>query len=146
MLSLLFSMISGYFLTNQVYLKKNVESQQTLSLMTRVLYHMEETEGYVPGETRVAFIGNLEKSEILFRKQGYEPLAGRTMDYETSLLIYNNYRMYLYNILGYPINLVEQREAETIGQRQEVTEMPAFPHPGCTLMLEDTLVVKLSDP
>ena len=27
MLSLLFSMISGYFLTNQVYLKKNVEKR-----------------------------------------------------------------------------------------------------------------------
>ena len=58
----------GNVYSNQVYVKKAVESQQTLSLMTRVLYHMEQTEGYVPGETPVALIGTLQDSDTIMDK------------------------------------------------------------------------------
>ncbi len=136
----------GCVYSNQVYLKKNVEAQQTLSLMTRVLYHMEQADGYTPGETKVALIGSLQDSKILFHKQGYDSITGRTLEFDTSIQYYNNYRMYLNNILGYPINLVEQDDATIIGRQPEVAAMPVFPHSGCAMMLDDILVVKLSDP
>ena len=128
---------------NQLYVKKSVEEQETLSLMTRVLYQMEQTEGYVPGETKIALIGSLENSDAVIEKPGYA--SGGTIDYEISIVYYKNYRMYLTNIMGYPINLAEQEEAERIGQEQSIREMPAFPYPGYTKMYGDTLVVKLSD-
>ena len=113
--------------------------------MTRVLFHMEQTDGYVPGETRVALVGSLLESKAYTVKLGYESLEGRTLENEISIMYYRNYRMYLNNILGYPINLAELEESERIAQRKEVMEMPAFPSPGCTKMIGDTLVVKLSD-
>lgn len=42
---------------NGIYMKKQLEQNATLSLMTRVSERMEETDGYVPGETPVVFIG-----------------------------------------------------------------------------------------
>ena len=133
----------GIVYSNQLYVKKDVEEQETLSLMTRVLYRMEETEGYVPGRTRVALIGSLQDSDACVKKPGYA--SGGTADYEISIAYYNNYRMYLTNIMGYPINLVDLNEAEKIGLQQTVMDMPAFPYPGCTMMVGETLVVKLSD-
>ncbi len=136
----------GIVYANQVYLKKSVEELQTLSLMTRVMYHMEQTEGYSPGNTKVAIVGSLQDSEVIFTKQGYDAIEGRTISDETSISYYNNYRMYLNNIMGYPISLVDQSDAEAIALRPEVGAMPAFPHSGCTMMLDDILVVKLSEP
>ena len=130
--------------SNQVYLKKNVEEKGTLSLMTRVLYHMEQTDGYVPGETKVALVGSLSESRACTSRPGYESLHGRMLEDDISIAYYNNYRMYLENVMGYPINLAEQGEAERLAQREEVIEMPAFPSPGCAQMVGDTLVVKLS--
>lgn len=135
----------GVVYSNQIYLKKNVEEQETLSLMTRVLFHMEQIEEYVPGETKVALVGSLLDSKAYTTKPGYNSLEGRTLKNEVAIMYYKNYRMYLSNILGYPINLVEQKEAESISQRKEAKEMPAFPSSGCTKMIGDTLVVKLSD-
>ena len=113
--------------------------------MTRVLYHMEQTEGYIPGETRIALVGLLDYSDAVAAKPGYDILQGRTEEMETSIMYYNNYRMYLTNIMGYPINLVDVNEAEEISREQAVVEMPAFPYPGCTKMYGDIMVVKLSE-
>ena len=135
----------GIVYSNQFYVKKHVEEKETLSLMTRVLYRMEETEGYVPGKTGIALIGALPDSDAVVKKPGYSSLKGRTSEMETSIMYYNNYRMYLTNIMGYPINLLDMDKAEEIGRKQVVMDMPAFPYPGCTMMLEDILVVKLSD-
>ncbi|MBQ6222629.1 MAG: glucosyltransferase domain-containing protein [Solobacterium sp.] len=134
----------GMVYSNQVYVKKMVEEKETLSLMTRVLYHMESTEGYIPGKTRVVFIGHLEYSDVIVHKLGYEDLHGRTLESEISINYYNNYRMYLNNIMGYPIDLVPSGDVWKYSSLQEVIDMPAFPYPGCTQMIDDTIVVKLS--
>lgn len=42
---------------NELYLKKYQERDATLSLFTRVLYKIEDMEGYVPGETKIVFLG-----------------------------------------------------------------------------------------
>ena len=135
----------GTVYANQLYLKKSVEEQETLSLMTRVLYHMEQTEGYVPGETRIALVGLLNDSDAVVTKPGYDTLEGRTKEMEISIMYYNNYRMYLTNIMGYPINLVDMDDAKKISLEQAVVEMPAFPYPGCTKIFGDIMVVKLSE-
>lgn len=36
---------------NQMYLKKDLEYDATLSVMTRVVDRIEQVEGYIPGET-----------------------------------------------------------------------------------------------
>ena len=54
MLALLCSNIQT---ANIVYTKKDLEQDAAQSLMTRVLYRLEEQEDYVPGETKLVFAG-----------------------------------------------------------------------------------------
>ena len=49
---------------NQVYLKKVLEYDATASLATRVVDRIEQTDGYVPGETTVAFVERFDSSPI----------------------------------------------------------------------------------
>ena len=49
---------------NQLYLKKELEIDSTLSVMTRVLDRLEQTEGYAVGETPVAMAGYVNASAI----------------------------------------------------------------------------------
>ena len=76
---------------------------------------------------KIAFIGLLDNSEAVVPKPGYDSLDGRTTEKETSIMYYTNYRMYLTNIMGYPINLADKEEALDLSRQQAVIEMPAFP-------------------
>jgi len=57
-LALIAALVWGNIQTaNALYLKKDLERQATLSRMTELCLRLDQTEGYVPGETPVVFIG-----------------------------------------------------------------------------------------
>lgn len=137
---------SAVVFSNQVYLKKNLEMQATLSVMTRVIDRMERTEGYEVGETPVALMGSLEDSVLAVSKQGFEHLerfdAARN---RYAPVTAEDYTWYLWDVLGYPCNLVSYFESEQMARREDVRAMPAFPAQGCCRMVDGVLVVKLSE-
>ena len=51
---------------------------------------------------------------------------------------------YMWEIMGYPCNLVSYYEAETIAESEEGRAMPAFPAQGSCRMIDGVLAVKLS--
>ena len=53
---------SNIIYANQIYLKKELEYQSTLSVMTGLTERLESTPGYIPGETSVSFLGSLAES------------------------------------------------------------------------------------
>ena len=138
--------LSATVFSNQVYLKKNLEMQSTLSVMTRVIDRAEHTEGYRPGYTPVAIAGTLEDSALSVPHQGFEHLAA--LDAASG-----NYAVasaedavwYTYQIIGYPFNFVSLHEQTTLSKSEDVAGMPAFPAEGCVQFIGDTLVIKLSD-
>lgn len=138
-------LLSAVIFSNQVYLKKNLEQQSTLSVMTRVLDRVERTEGYDPGVTPVALLGTLEDSPLAMNRAGFEPLA----DFDAAQ---NNFAAtnpeeltwYLWEVMGYPCNLVSYYEAEQLAQREDVQAMPVFPAAGSCQMIDGTVVVRLS--
>lgn len=138
--------LSATVFSNQVYLKKNLEMQSTLSVMTRVIDRVEQTDGYRPGYTPVAVIGTLQDSALSVPHQGFEPLAAldaASKNYAISS--YEDAIWYTYEILGYPLNFVSIYEQERLSSLEEVKAMPAFPSDGCISYIGDMLVVKLSD-
>ena len=131
---------------NQVYLKKHLDEQAALSTMTRVLAEMEDVDGYQPGETVVLLVGTLHNSDLVGNRPGYEELTGRNINDPFSLTYYRTYYFYCAHILGYPLNLGEERLARNYAERPEVAAMPAFPAEGCCRMVDGMLIVKLSPP
>ncbi len=130
---------------NQVHVRKSLEARATLSVITRLVDRIEQAEGYVPRETEVVFVGNLDKSEVRQIREGYYAryvlgdYVNFSVTYHETIGDYFNY------YLAYPIKVADRDTAVYFSQMPEVAEMPAFPSPGCAKMIGDKLVVKLSE-
>ena len=59
---------------NQIYLKKDLEYDTTLSVMTRVVDRIEQVEGYIPGETPVKFLGDIQRSKLAMTRPAFAHL------------------------------------------------------------------------
>ena len=126
---------------NQVYMKKDLEKNATISLATRVLDRIETTEGYVPGETPVTFAGRLDENGYWNRgRAAFEDLDGTVGLWHDYAATYNLGR-YLTDYLNAP--LVWDTEADAASW-PEVEAMPAFPAAGSVALVDGTVVVKLS--
>ncbi len=142
--SLCFIVLFFTVTANQCHVKKNLEQQATLSVMTRVIDRMEGTEGYEAGKTFVVLVGDLNKSAAAQTRKGYSwrsflPINGFSVSY------FESYEHYFHDILGYPVNLGDRDTAKRFSEMDEVIAMPAFPSVGCTKMIDGVLVVKLSE-
>ena len=131
--------------SNQLYLKKDLEFQSTLSVMTRVVDRMEQTDGYILGKTPVVLAGSLYSSPLSQARPGFEEITGLGCSQNFSTTYYLTYQWYFEQILAYPIQLLEQEDASDFLQHHTLKDIPAFPQKGCCVLLDDVLVVKLSD-
>lgn len=129
---------------NGMYLKKDLEYDAYLSLMTRVVYRMEDHDGYVPQETPVVFAGlpeNLNPCIPGFKE--YRTVTGM----ETTDLICtpqrSRFQAYFDYILGVPVALAEEEVWERLQTDSRVSGMPCYPADGCIAMIDGVLVVKL---
>ena len=140
------SLLGTTLFANQVYLKKALEYDATLSVMTRVLARAEAVSGYKPGETPTAIIGTLDQSDLYVTHDGFEALT--VLDAAK-----NNFAptddagnlWYMWEAMGYPFNFVSTYELEQYKAREDVQALPAFPAAGCCQLIDGVLVVKLSD-
>ncbi len=131
--------------SNRIYLKTLLEDQATLSVMTRILTRMEETEGYVPGETTVVLEGDINKSAAAQHRPGYSAEGKYAMHSRFATTYYGAYKDYFRNVLGYPINLGSMHLMDQYKTDPRVIAMKAFPDPGCCEMIDGMLIVKLSE-
>ena len=126
---------------NQVYMKKELDQTATISLATRMIDRVELLEGYIPGETPVAFVGRLDRNTYLNcgRDEFIEldKTVGLWSDYSATY----NLGRYLTDYMNYP--LLWDTETD-FSQMEEVKAMPVFPAADSIRMIEGTVVVKLS--
>lgn len=132
---------------NQVYVKKSLEESATLSAMTRIVAQMESTEGYIPGKTKVVLLGDINYSTISSKKNSLDTLSvsRESLGMNYSVTYYGAYDNYFRYILGYNVNLAPQNLADLYIDNREVLNMPAFPVEGFCKMVDDVLLVKLSE-
>lgn len=140
------ALLGTTFFANQVYLKKALEFDSTLSVMTRVIARAEAEPEFELGNTPVALVGSIEGSDVSAVHEGFEKL--NVLD-----VARNNYAAvddegntwYMWEVMGYPFNLVDAFTLDQLAARDDVQAMPAFPAEDCCRMLDGTLVIKLSD-
>jgi len=131
--------------SNQVYLKKNLEFEATLSLSSRVIQRAEETEGYRPGFTPVAIIGTPEESVFSVQRRGFEHLAALdAASANYAVTSEDEMIWYCWEVLGYPASFVSSYELSLLRENDTVMSMPAFPAEGCCAFVGDTLVIRLN--
>ena len=106
-----------------------------------MLDRIETAEGYVPGETPVAFAGRLDRND--YWNRGREAFADldRTVGLWSDYAATYNLGRYLTDYLNAP--LLWDTETD-VAQWPEVQAMPNFPAAGSVTLVNGTLVVKLS--
>ncbi len=124
---------------NAVYVKKEVESKATLSLMTQIMAQIDQAEGYVPGETPVTFVGQV--SEILQEVPGTEKVKGISGCNKTSAITYpGTYQAYFDNVMLRDVSVIFD---EGTAKKEEVLHMPVYPKPGYVKLVDGVAVVRL---
>lgn len=132
-------LFSNIRFANELYTRKDQERQSTLSLMTRVTDRIEQTEGYVPGETEVALLGAPDLAQLSGYDRTYE-VTGSI--FSTPITNEDFYAAYFTTVLQNPIRLCDSQRREELAALTE--GLPAFPDSGCITWIDGTLVVKLS--
>lgn len=136
--------ISGVIYANQCYLKKNLEFDATLTTMNRVIDRIEQIEGYEVGVTEVAIVGNLQNSTISTKRPAFD-YESVGLEPNFSATYYRSYDQYFKNYLSYPLNLLPEEKMKEISQKEEVKEMNIFPYKDYAKIIDDVLVIKLSE-
>ena len=130
--------------SNGMYLKKDLEYDAYLSLMTRVVDRMETYDGYLPGETPVYFAGLPDNlNEIIPGFKEYRNVTGMLSTDVLYVPQKDHFQAYFDYILGTPINLTDDAVWAKMRQNPIVAQMPSFPDKNCIAYIDDIMVVKL---
>lgn len=127
--------------SNAAYVKKHLEREATLSTMTRVLDRIEQTEGYLPSETEVLFVGTPQNATPDALSSVARLTGLRRTSPITQEAYYDSYFRY---ILQYPIRLCDAERYQTLLAEYPVEEMPVFPAEGSLQWMDGALVVHMS--
>ena len=142
-----FLVLNQVIFANQLYLKKDLEAQAALSFVTKLTDRMEQTEGYIAGETTIIMLGNIDQNPLSTERRGFDIVndlyVGPT--HHLSLSYYKSYRNYFRNILGYPVKMAERGEMEPYINDPRTQEMGIFPGQDSVKMIDHYLVVRLSE-
>lgn len=138
-LLLLFNIVGA----NQAYVLKQLQFEATESVMTRVIDRIEETEGYVAGETPVLFIGTLTDFELLIERQGFEDVGGIGFFGQSSVTY--DMKPFITKVLGYSVNVIDPSEAQGKVSFDDISSMACFPSTDSCRLINGILVVKFTD-
>lgn len=125
---------------NAAYAKKDLENNATLSIMTDVMHRVEDYDGYVPGETVVAFVEvpNVDVTEA------FSELSGITGLNYISPVTSIGYSSYFEYVLQRDVEVCENKTVKRLSKTKTVKKMPAYPDKNCIQWVDDILVVKMS--
>ncbi len=130
--------------SNGVYVYSEVIYQKTTSIMTRVLDNMEKCEGYKAGETQVAVLGNLSHNEDYYAEipKQYTRMVGISKIGTTTAA--KTYKFW--ELLGTKINgITDSSYLKEIQNLEIVKGMPCYPYNGYCKVIDDIMIVKLSE-
>lgn len=125
--------------SNQVYFKIDMEDRAALSISTRMINDIENTEGYEPGVTPVVIVGSLNNSSnflpVMYLKD--VEIYG---NYQTPFNYQDSVPIYWQMYLDSNINIVKSKVDLDI-----VDRMPDYPENGSIQYIGDVLVIKISN-
>ena len=136
-------LLSGTVYANTVYLKKDLESQSFDMLMTRVLDRVEQVEGYVPGETPVAILGEFPESPLL-GEDVFAAYRQTGLDLRTPVTYGVVAKSYIRDKLGYNMRFATDEEIGAHYYDPEVQSMGVFPAADSVKMVGGCVYVRVS--
>lgn len=130
-------------ISNGLYTYQRVQYDKTHSYLTRLMERIDTSEGYIPGETEVVFVGWLSSDLINVNPPEHtEWMSGMNRSGVTYTQIFDSY----FRLLGEEVNVLwDYSDLPDYAEMEEVRAMPAYPKAGCTRVIDDRLIVKLAE-
>lgn len=139
---------------NQTYVKKDLEAQSTLSVVNRIIDRIEQTDGYVAGETEVCIVGKLEENPLVISKRaGFD--YGGTGNGAWVAATYN-IEHYISYCLAYPYKrywgaipasadsrLPEWTQPAATNRAAVIDSLGVFPARNCVAVEDGVLYIKI---
>lgn len=137
-------LISNIVLANELYLKKDLEQDATLSFFTRVVDKMDSFDEYNREKDSVVFIGVPEVlDEDLLGFENAKTITGTSYNYALGTTDASRYKNYFKYKLHY--NVIAIDEDSICLEDDVIRAMPVFPKEGSIQMVDGILVVKLGE-
>lgn len=144
----------GYITDNEVYFRQKLNYEATYSYTLRLLYRIEEFEGYTP-DTQVAMINEEPQygHHITIMQENYP----EEMEYLSYLdnMVGTEPHTFVKNILditdfckyfhGYDLKMVDISRLAELAQTKEFSQMKTYPNKESMKMIDGVLVIKLPD-
>jgi hypothetical protein len=106
--------------------------------MNRIVHDIEEMDGYVAGETPVAFLGSFERTDYTGHLEHFEDILPYGMG-KTPLLYEGTDYAYLKYMMNVNMNLIR-----IAGDHETILNMPTYPSQGSVAYVDGVVVVKIS--
>lgn len=138
-----FVLLNNIQFSNACYAKKDLEDKATLSFLTRVINRMEENDKYIPGVSKVIFVGN--SKNVLDEIPGLENLYEiNGQEYPIATTGRNKYIAYFDYILVNPIVIADKEPWDLMQNNEKALELDAYPNKNCMDIIDGYFVVRLS--
>ena len=137
---------------NASYIAIKSMQNQTVNTATRLVTHIEELDGYNP-EMQVLILGGLENNSYLNRQNTLietKKLYDRTWGFISSKPTVwwgnqDSWQKIFYEYVGVNLNLISERECSEVLETEEFKTMKHYPEKDGIKIINNVVVVKLSD-
>lgn len=130
--------------SNTVLLDRTIRYSATQSLVTEILTRIDELPGYIEGETKVAFVGNLDgqllppasvttSSSLTGQKQTGEAYTG-----------YRYLQIMINDLMLRKTSILSESQASQLGKTDMVMALPTWPNSGSVQLIDGVVVVRFS--
>lgn len=134
-------------LANTAYVKKELEANATLSVMTRVAATWDAREDFDPEETEVAFIGDADTEVTVHGMKRVSSILAMHKNFsifrDDSEYYYNTYKAYFEYVLQRPVRFCSDEVHAQLKEDERVQALPKFPQKGYMEMIDGMLVIKM---
>lgn len=134
-------------LANTAYIKKELEADQALSTMTRVVSMLEQQEDYIYGQTPVTFISEIKQEPAPLGMEKVAHITGlhshEAIPLDDADYYYNVYKAYFDYVLRYPLQFCPDDVHKALKVDPRVQALPEFPDRGCMEMIDGVMVIKM---
>lgn len=136
---------SGVQTANAMYLKKDLEHDAYMATVNRIIYRMEDFDGYVPGETPVVIVGLPQQmNEIVPGFETYRDPNGMWMSDVLCFSEPSRWIFYFNYLMMNPTRFADGGVWYSMLENPQVAQMPVYPADGSLALIDGVLVVKLS--
>ena len=133
--------VINVYVANESYLNMHLRYENAYAFYTTLTANLQQMPEFTEG-TRLAVIGSWESPDYYTERFAFtDGLIGvkgfLPSDY--------SYSYFLEYYLGFPVECVTEEEAEAIRQTEAFQNMPTYPYYGSMALIDDVIVVKLSE-